>query len=822
MVVRRLRLALTGAVALILATGLALIGWLDQINFQRTHSELLSSRMMVQGDDLRHWIESGLDLGLPPAQLAALPAQMAARVANDPDLLGIRLLDQRSQTQLLAGNPAATAAAAVAATTPLPLSNGAGRELRRSSNHYLLQQTLHNSFGQAVGQLLLSYDRRSADAPLTAMAQALLRYGLVTLLLSWLLLLPLLRWQLRQPFSSDLHHPIVCHRHLLLPLLLLIGGGMLLYSILNLQQFRSSLEPTLHHKAQALAAGQGELFTQLLERGIEADEWRGIEPLFTQLQEENSDISYLLLTDSAGQVVRAVGTLPTAAASHFVAVATNAANRPLATLPLGDHYATHQRIGGAAAPVGWIQLGQHRDYIDQQVARIQWDLLTVLLVTLLIAFELLLFVLVLLARQPLSVAATPITAESDSRASATSLPLIRWPFFLLIFAEALSVSFLPLYAQQFDPAIAWLSPTLLSGLPISLFMLVWAISMPFAGSISDQIGRRRAFALGSLIAAAGLVATASVSHFWSLLLWRGVTALGYSLVFVTAQGYVVDQSPPQQRTAGMAMFLAAFFGGSLCGAAMGGIVAERLGYAPLFTLAALLALLAAGVALTLLEERQQQRAVPPPLRWQPLRQLLQNRRFLALTLLAAVPAKLILTGVLYYAMPLYLVSLTLDGGDVGRAIMSYGLAMILFSPLVGRFADRWGGRDRFVVAGTLLAALSLLLLPLEGGIGIVVGAVLLLGLAQAISVAPQLVLVLEVSREDAAALGAGTLIGIFRLLERGGSVLGPLLVALLVTEVGFADTFRLLSLYLLLSTLLLGWLWRQREPTAVAVDDQHD
>src|SRR4029078_12187034 len=73
---------------------------------------------------------------------------------------------------------------------------------------------------------------------------------------------------------------------------------------------------------------------------------------------------------------------------------------------------------------------------------------------------------------------------------------------------------------------------------------------------------------------------------------------------------------------------------------------------------------------------------------------------------AAVPAKIVLTGFLYYSVPLYLNALGSDKSDTAGIMMAYGLAIILLSPGLAGLADRLGHRRWFVVAGGYVAALG--------------------------------------------------------------------------------------------------------------------
>ena len=101
----------------------------------------------------------------------------------------------------------------------------------------------------------------------------------------------------------------------------------------------------------------------------------------------------------------------------------------------------------------------------------------------------------------------------------SAIESIRWAFFLLIFAESLSLSFFPIFVAQFyDPAFGLPLPVVI-GIPITVFMLVWAITMPFAGTWCDRIGYRLAFSVGAAMTTIGLVLTAYSTSLADLLLW---------------------------------------------------------------------------------------------------------------------------------------------------------------------------------------------------------------------------------------------------------------------------------------------------------------
>ncbi|MBB2484683.1 MFS transporter [Mitsuaria sp. WAJ17] len=366
---------------------------------------------------------------------------------------------------------------------------------------------------------------------------------------------------------------------------------------------------------------------------------------------------------------------------------------------------------------------------------------------------------------------------------------IRWPFFLLIFADSLSLSFFPVYAGQFYTDIGGLSRELVVGLPISIFMFTWALSMPWVGTWSDKVGSRKAFIVGAGITTLGLLLTATATSLVQLLVWRSMTAVGYGLAFITTQSYISANTPPSQRTKAMATFISTFFAGSLSGSAIGGILADRIGYAPTILMSGLLSATAALVVLNFIHGSDAAATPRQPPGMKEFKRLLSNPRFVLVTFFAAVPSKIALSGFLYYTVPLYLKLLGNSQSTTGRIIMAYGLAIIVLSPLIANLADRIGKLRWFVGLGGFLSAAAMLSLTSFDSLTGVLISTTLLGIAHAIGVSPQLSLINECCRELVQEMGAGTTTGIFRLIERLGNVLGPILAGLLIAHFGFSGAF---------------------------------
>jgi predicted MFS family arabinose efflux permease/HAMP domain-containing protein len=386
-----------------------------------------------------------------------------------------------------------------------------------------------------------------------------------------------------------------------------------------------------------------------------------------------------------------------------------------------------------------------------------------------------------------------------------SLVDVRTPMFIFIFAEELSRSFFPLYVSDLYRPVPGLTEDMVIGLPISLFMLFVAIGTPFAGIWTDRFGSRNIFLAGAILAIAGFVGTGLAPDLYHLLLWRSLTAIAYALITMSCQGYIVAMTTKDNRAQGMAVFIGAIMVAAICGTSIGGVLADRLGFRVTFFMSAALSIIAAVFVYNTFQRRQAESTqAPPKLRLVYFLQLLGNLRFAALMLFGAIPAKIILTGFLFYLTPLYLNELGNSQSEIGRGMMVYFIVMVFGTPIFARLADTFGLRFLPVLVGGLLAGGGGMLMFLwDDTLGVIFG-VGLLGAGHALSTAPLISMVPSVCAREVEAMGQTTVLGVFRILERVGSVAGPFLTAFLVATLGSAHAIAALGALVLASTVLLG------------------
>src|SRR5690606_10686857 len=222
----------------------------------------------------------------------------------------------------------------------------------------------------------------------------------------------------------------------------------------------------------------------------------------------------------------------------------------------------------------------------------------------------------------------------------------RPAMFAFLFAMALPLGFLPLYARSLvSPALADGAVAMLVALPTGAEMAAGLAMALLAGRLIDRRGWLVPAAWGMGLAVAGNVACAAADTLWTLTAARALAGLGYGLVWMALQGFVVNLGPARYRGRNRSTLIAGLFAGHMTGAAVGGMLASQAGHRPVF-LAGAVAVVAAAFALRLLlwpyratarpqavsSDRPLGNAAPPRL-WR----LLRDRAYAALLLGSVVP-----------------------------------------------------------------------------------------------------------------------------------------------------------------------------------------
>ncbi|CAO3377997.1 MFS transporter [Azospirillum argentinense] len=616
--------------------------------------------------------------------------------------------------------------------------------------------------------------------------------------------------------------------------------------------FRPLIEPELARKAEVVGSYVVAQIDRAVALGFELDKLVGVDELLSDALAANPDVKYLAL-EIGGRLHAFSGTEEARAGNRLTV-----ADAP----PEGESPQFLDTVlaleGDEAAR---LHVGVDSGYVRSAMNEVVFDLGSVLIVAILLNVEILLLVVGSSVAAPLrrvtavmkqaadghlgvrvalrnrdevgelsravDWALDSVQHKADMTASEQAMTKIgmmqrvvelRFAIFIFSLAEELTRTFLSVYIKQLFEPVPGLSMEMVIGAPIALFMLLWAVSQPIAGSVSERRGRRAVFLGGALLSFVGLVGSGLATDLIQLIVARCLTAVGYASVFIAAQGFVIDATDPKQRAQAIAMYAGGILSAGVCGPAIGGVIAGQVGFRTTFLISAGLALAAAFMAWQVLPRvRAGQAKSSRGLRLADAVLCLRNPRFVGLAVFSAVPAKLGLTALLFFLLPLALDDQGVSQSWIGRVLLLYWLLMIVVSPMAAKLSDRSGQRIGFLVAGGLVAAGAAYVLSMPGSLGTALAGVALLGVAHAMLGAPQLAMLADVCVKERAALGETTVIGMFRLIERLGSVVAPFLAGLFLTHYGYAGALKGIGAVLAACVavqLLLSTLFRPRPPAA--------
>jgi len=608
----------------------------------------------------------------------------------------------------------------------------------------------------------------------------------------------------------------------------ILVAGLVLISWHTVRSAEGVLLPALDSKAQSVAGSIAGLGSEAVGYGIPVERFVKADEVLRAVLDENREFAFATLFDGEGTIV--------AQATRGRAGGFDGADE-------SDYIMVSAPIEANGVLAGEVVIGTPRAVAERLVRDLWIDVAVLLLVSVLVAMELTAFAFTLptalllrgltqrlealrsgdVRPHPALTGSGPMAAEVETvdaeiarmrqtherlrkRAAAlgdaaaerelqrlaqkhrlaedrdlppVSLMAVRAPVFLFYFAEEMTRPFLPSYIASYAQPMLGLPVEIVIALPIIVFMAIVALTQPTLNGWTERLGRARSLRTGALLSCLGFFGTAYADQMGELIAFRALTAAGFALVFVSAQGFIVDRTEAHHRARGIGLFVSAIMAAMLCGPPIGGIVADRLGDSTAFTVSAVMALVAYICALAALPSDGPRRVGGQRgVKLGDIATVLRQPLMASLLLGCALPSKMLLIGLCFYILPLNLAR-EFEPAVIGRVLMLYGLAMLVIVPAVSRWSDEASRRMSFVTIGGLVSALSVVhyfAWPQPWGAALMV---LQIGIAQGVSTTPQSALVGEIGKRILPDLSEGGIYGVFRLVERLGTAIGPLFVGVI-------------------------------------------
>ncbi len=386
---------------------------------------------------------------------------------------------------------------------------------------------------------------------------------------------------------------------------------------------------------------------------------------------------------------------------------------------------------------------------------------------------------------------------------------------------------LPVIGRDFNTTTAML------GWLINAFILLFGAPLIAVGRLGDIVGRRKVLLIGVITFTMASALAALSPNVYVLILARAIQGAGGSLIFANSLAIVTNAFPPEQRGAGIGLWVSIGLVGGAAGPVVAGVITATLGWEYFFWLNVPVGVLSTALILLAVPESRDEEAsrridwpgffviiaaasalvfgiqqsvdlgwaspwvigslagcvllgvvfvvierfVPEPL--MEFR-LFLNRNYVAATAVGTI-GNYSLAVVLFF-MTLYLQHIQgLDPFQTGLMYLSAALPFVALSFISGRITDALGARLPLVVSMSLYAVACGWLALIGEGTGLVwVGAgMFLTGVAMAISFSASTtaaMLTLPVNK-------AGAATGVLMMVRHVGNALGVAVTAVIFKAV---------------------------------------
>jgi MFS family permease len=717
---------------------------------RRTYQNFHLEKLAAQGRLVQSAMESYLRDGLPLKQFVGFATLARPLVDGDDAVTTMAVYDQWGRRVFVAGDTAVDLLPAADGES----TNHAGFELREDDNYFQVVLPLRSRF-ETVGWLAIDMPRsmltqrlsEAFSAPILVMVSLSLAFALFVVVIGADRVRNRLKW-LHLAYAATF----------LTMAAVVIGTLVSLYS------------EGAQAKSQALANSLGQRLKDIVEYNLNLGDFVGLDRLFADYRRLNADIS------SAGLTVNDV------IVAH---IKPDLVGKPWVSEGKTYEYAVDLTPPGHPTHIR-VAVALPAEVVWHAVVRSVKNFAALFVASAFLAGLFLQIAATL--QQARQTAAATIEQAIDRLGNDTALNLVRPVFFVAVFLEHLTYSFLPQFVHKVAAASAL--PAGLASAPFMVYYVCFALTLIPAGHLSPRVGPRALVYGGLMLAAGGLITLALPLDYWFVTAARALAGIGQGMLFIGVQSYILAVASPERRTQAAGIIVFGFQGGMISGTAIGSLLVIYMGPEGVFSLGATIAVIIALYTITV---------VPPAARTAPvgnglrgalrdlgrdIREVWHSAEFLKTMFLIGIPAKAVLTGIVVFALPLLLAQKNYPQEDIGQIIMLYAVGVLFASAYASRFVDRVGRTSRVLFWGSVGSGMGLLTIGMIDWLPVgahqidtelLIAGVIAVGIAHGLINAPVVTHVADL--ELSSRIGINSATATYRFLERIGHAAGPIVVA---------------------------------------------
>lgn len=397
--------------------------------------------------------------------------------------------------------------------------------------------------------------------------------------------------------------------------------------------------------------------------------------------------------------------------------------------------------------------------------------------TILIVLMLIVTLILLFSESAFFVGAIKLNVQEGRKGRPISVDIIRPLAFIIFFAGNMSTTFLPLFGRGlWDPAMGMQQEVAIA-LPLSAEVLFTAVLSLLGGFIVDRVGTKRLITVGGGVFAGGLAMCGVVPNLWLLIVGNAVLGAGEGLVLVSLNTFIGSYESEGQRNRGFSGYNAAYLSGMNCGTVVGSLLAEWVGYRPVFYIAGGIAIATILLAALCLWGQPKKAAATEEEKtaggMSTLRFLFSPRVFSFFLFMLA--PYLICSSFLSYFFPIYGEENGLSTSFVAQAFLLSGVIAIYLGPLLTKFTEERLGTRRALILATGIYVASFVLFALHMSVAVCFVIIGLLAVADSFGLSMQAVYFSDLP--EVRQYGEGKAMGVNSAVESIAQTVGPIIFA---------------------------------------------
>jgi MFS family permease len=412
-----------------------------------------------------------------------------------------------------------------------------------------------------------------------------------------------------------------------------------------------------------------------------------------------------------------------------------------------------------------LELASSKDYVNSQLIKLLIDIGTMLIVSIFFLIEMLFFTIVILARKK----------ENQKKSNTSKLYFhhensVRALSFLLLLSSYMSISFIPLLMNDIYQPILGLPKNISIGLPIASEMFGAFASSLLAGYFIDKYGWRPTFLSGLICMIVFTALSANSSNPLYFIFIRGLVGLGYGAAWMGLRGLVAVHKSKEERSTGFSILNAGIFAGQNCGAVIGGLLAERIGFSGVFLIASLLALFAIPICFRFSINAKPASTGESRTTLKNIGRFFLTRDNFVFLFLMTIPTAIAGT-FLNYFFPLFSRSIDISQGDIGRGFLLYGICIVFLGPVLIKKLKVFIDDKQIILISGLIGSLSLAIFWYQPTFTGALIAIMILGIADSIGLTSQNSYFMNL--QSTVQLGYGKSLSFYSAIKKLGQLSGP-------------------------------------------------